>query len=133
MSSAPLVRFTNVQFRYPIEGRRLDRAAWLLDGLHLRIDPGSRVGIVGDNGCGKSSIAKLILGLIEPDAGTVEVFGAQASRLACYPNLGYIGDPAHNANELGLPIGTTVGEMVRIFRRVWATSEPLIPVDELEE
>lgn len=44
---------------------------WLLRNFSLTIDRGQVVTLVGPNGCGKSTIAKLILGLIRPDAGTV--------------------------------------------------------------
>ena len=42
----------------------------VLDGLDFAIEPGARVGVVGANGSGKSTMLKLIAGLEEPDAGT---------------------------------------------------------------
>lgn len=46
----------------------------ILDGLTLTLDA-PRIGIVGRNGSGKSTIARLITGLIAPDSGTVRVDG----------------------------------------------------------
>jgi ATP-binding cassette subfamily F protein uup len=43
----------------------------LLDGVTLRIEAGERIGLVGRNGAGKSTIMKLLAGHIAPDAGTV--------------------------------------------------------------
>jgi phospholipid/cholesterol/gamma-HCH transport system ATP-binding protein len=47
----------------------------VLDGLNLSIDPGESVAIIGQSGSGKSVTLKCILGLIRPDAGTIEVDG----------------------------------------------------------
>ncbi|MCM3885409.1 ABC transporter ATP-binding protein [Frankia sp. R82] len=44
--------------------------------VDLRIEPGSRVGIVGPSGCGKSTLLSIICGLDEPDAGHLSVLGA---------------------------------------------------------
>ncbi|MFA0810441.1 ABC-F family ATP-binding cassette domain-containing protein [Microbulbifer epialgicus] len=43
----------------------------LLDGADCRIFPGHKVGIIGANGCGKSTLFKLLLGQLESDAGQV--------------------------------------------------------------
>ena len=42
----------------------------VLDGLDFAIEPGARVGVVGANGSGKSTMLRLLAGLEEPDAGT---------------------------------------------------------------
>ena len=45
----------------------------LFDAASLQIAPGERVGIVGRNGCGKSSLFRLLRGELEPDAGSLQV------------------------------------------------------------
>lgn len=127
----PVLRLDGVSFCYPVAGGRGDRERWLLNELDLEVRPAARIGIVGDNGCGKSTIAKLVLGLLAPDAGRVELFGAEVSRLGNYPSLGYVGDPAHNADELGLPVGMTLGELTDTFAHLWAGAEPLVRAAEL--
>src|SRR3954466_7925618 len=44
-------------------------------GVDLTIEPGETVALLGPNGAGKSTTIDLLLGLLEPDAGTVGVFG----------------------------------------------------------
>ncbi|MBL9032327.1 MAG: ABC-F family ATP-binding cassette domain-containing protein [Phycisphaerae bacterium] len=45
----------------------------ILDGCSISIEPGERIGLVGRNGTGKSSLLKLLAGLLTPDAGTVSL------------------------------------------------------------
>ena len=45
----------------------------LLNGLSLKIMRGDRIGLVGNNGVGKSTLLKILLGVLEPDQGTVKL------------------------------------------------------------
>lgn len=45
----------------------------ILDGASAALPPGSRVGLIGRNGAGKSTMVKVIAGLLEPDGGAVEM------------------------------------------------------------
>jgi len=54
------------------EPRRILRA---VDQVSLEIENGETVGLVGESGCGKSTVARLIVGLYEPSAGRVEFRG----------------------------------------------------------
>ena len=47
-----------------------------LDDVSLRVQPGEVLALVGHNGAGKSTMMKLILGLIRPSTGTVRTLGA---------------------------------------------------------
>jgi ABC-2 type transport system ATP-binding protein len=46
-----------------------------VDGLNLRMDEGTIMGLIGPNGAGKTTTIKMILGLLKPDRGYVKVFG----------------------------------------------------------
>jgi len=59
----PIATLTNVRFGH---GTRL-----LLDGAVLSIEPGEKIGLVGRNGCGKSTLMRLLAGQAKPDAGSV--------------------------------------------------------------
>ena len=69
-SAAPVVRLESVTAGYD------GRAA--LENVSIRIDAGSLVAILGPNGGGKSTLLKVIAGLLKPWSGTVEVLGAPA-------------------------------------------------------
>ena len=69
------IEFKNVIFRYPGSTVRA------LDSVNFRIEPGERVAIIGRVGSGKSTIARLILGLYEPDEGTIMVDDADVRQL----------------------------------------------------
>jgi zinc transport system ATP-binding protein len=49
----------------------------ILEGINLRIMPGDVYAIIGPNGGGKTTLLKVILGLIPPDRGTVRILGGQ--------------------------------------------------------
>lgn len=52
----------------------------VLQGLSLRIQPGETFVILGPSGCGKSVTLKILMGLIEPDAGSVSIKGESLSQ-----------------------------------------------------
>ncbi len=61
----------------------------VLTNIYLQIEKGSLVGVIGPNGAGKSTLFKSILGLVEPNAGDIKIFGeeirAQRKRIAYVP------------------------------------------------
>lgn len=70
------IEFKDVWFRYP--GTEKD----ILQGLTFQINNGEKVSIVGENGEGKSTMIKLLLGLFSPDRGEIRIGG---KRLDDYP------------------------------------------------
>ena len=66
----------NLRFRYP-EGHED-----VLHDINFRVSPGEIVSIVGVNGAGKSTLIKLLLGLYQPDGGTVRYDGTQVAAIA---------------------------------------------------
>ena len=68
MASAPIVEIDNVSFGY-------DAARQVLHGVSLRIEPGSVVGIMGQSGCGKTTLLRIIAGWLKASAGSTRVLG----------------------------------------------------------
>jgi peptide/nickel transport system ATP-binding protein len=79
MSQEILLQVENLKMHYPIRGGILFRQVaknHAVDGVSFYIRKGETLGIVGESGCGKSTVAKAILRLYEPTAGTVLFEGA---------------------------------------------------------
>ena len=89
---------TRSQLRGGIEMRGLDFAypnqqVAALHGINLQIRAGEKIGIIGRSGSGKSSLAKLIVGLHQPDNGNLLVDGADVRQLDISElrhNIGYV-------------------------------------------
>ena len=52
-----------------------------VDGVSFAIDPGETLCLVGESGCGKSTVGKLLLRLIEPTEGTIRLDGEDITHL----------------------------------------------------
>jgi len=98
------VELEGVGFCYP------GNATAALEGVSLRVAKGERLGILGPNGGGKSTLLKLILGLERPDRGTVRVFGESPEVARQRGWVGYV--PQRPQVELGMPL--SVREVVRL-------------------
>lgn len=75
---------------------RIFRDFWLrptvkaVDGLDLSVRRGETFGLLGPNGSGKSTTIKMILGLLAPSSGKVELFGLSPRTVAARAKLGYL-------------------------------------------
>lgn len=69
----PLLSADRLQLTFP--GRRGAPEARAVDGVDLDIAPGEIVALVGESGCGKTSLARTLLGLERPTSGTVTFAG----------------------------------------------------------
>lgn len=80
-SSETVVQFDNVSFYYKVynEDGTVQKAVGVQD-VTLSVKQGSFVALVGHNGCGKSTLAKLTNGLLLPAKGTVTVFGKSTAQ-----------------------------------------------------
>lgn len=94
-----------------IRGLQKSRGAFSLRDVDLRIPTGFITGLVGPNGAGKTTLIKSLLGLVEPDAGTVSLFGNEpAGSVATRNRIGVVLDritaaPEWHAGSIGRSIG----------------------------
>ncbi|MDE6722746.1 MAG: energy-coupling factor transporter ATPase, partial [Eubacterium sp.] len=70
-----LIRFDDVSFSYSLDEENASEKIDVIKNLNLEIEKGSFVAVLGHNGSGKSTIAKLINGILIPDSGTITVNG----------------------------------------------------------
>lgn len=74
-AQAPLLRLDRVAFRYRGRHTEARESLWTLQEVSLSIEAGEFVGIIGPNGSGKTSLLKLMGGLLQPDSGIVAIHG----------------------------------------------------------
>jgi ABC-type multidrug transport system fused ATPase/permease subunit len=96
-----MLRLNDVGFRY-----RPD-APWIIRKLDIAIPKGARVGFIGETGCGKSTLLDLIMGLLQPTEGWIEVDGMPLNhqnqqhwqaRIAHVPQSIFLADASLQAN-----------------------------------
>ncbi len=81
------IEMRQLEFTYP------NQQAPALSNINLIVRPGEKIGIVGRSGSGKSSLAKLIVGLYQPDSGSLLIDGVDVRQLDVSDlrhNIGYV-------------------------------------------
>jgi zinc transport system ATP-binding protein len=95
----PAVQLEDVGFAY-------ERNKPVLDGVSLEVAPGEFLAILGPNGGGKTTLLKIVLGLLRPTQGSVRVFGRSVSQQS--DRIGYL--PQMHGTPAQFPV--TVRETV---------------------
>ncbi len=92
------LEFREVSYAYP----GAPSGARALDRVSLRVEPGERLGVLGPNGGGKSTLLKIAMGLIDDYDGEALVFGMPPKRARREGLVGYL--PQRIEAELAFPI-----------------------------
>ncbi|WP_256104037.1 dipeptide ABC transporter ATP-binding protein [Streptomyces sp. ODS05-4] len=82
--AAPLLKVEGLVKHFPIKKGLLQRqvgAVKAVDGIDFEVRRGETLGVVGESGCGKSTMGRLITRLLEPSGGRVEFDGADITHL----------------------------------------------------
>ncbi|MBI4407672.1 MAG: metal ABC transporter ATP-binding protein [Candidatus Kerfeldbacteria bacterium] len=118
-----LIEIDHVSFAY---GKEL-----ILKDISFAVHRGDYLGIVGPNGGGKTTLLKIILGLLTPAAGHVQLFGSPSHQFKQRSKLGYV---PQNATAVERSFPATVEEVVAmgryarvgLLRRLQATDRTVI-------
>lgn len=104
MSRNQVVRIENLNFSYD--------GVPVLENVNLKIEENDFVWVVGPNGGGKTTLVKLILGLLQPRSGLVEVFGRHPadvrSRIGYMPQFAHL-DPQFPINVIDVVLMGRLG------------------------
>ncbi len=99
-----VVDLQNVSFAYATED--------VIKNASLQIHKGDYLGIIGPNGGGKSTLLKLMLGLLKPKQGSIKLFGEDIQTFRDWYKIGYV--PQKTFIEINFPV--TVEEVVAMGR-----------------
>ncbi|MBU0719372.1 MAG: ABC transporter ATP-binding protein [Planctomycetes bacterium] len=108
MGQSPAIKFHDVSFSYD--------GPPVLEGVNITIPQRDFVCVIGPNGGGKTTLVKLILGLIEPQAGSIEVLGR--APLQARGDVGYM--PQHPNLDQLFPVSVMDVVLMGRLRSGWA-------------
>lgn len=96
-----IVSMENVSFSY--------EKTPILENVNLYVDKGDFVGIIGPNGSAKTTLIKLMIGLLKPSEGKIKLFGEAIDDFKDYHKIGYVSQNVRNFNQM---FPATVEEVV---------------------
>ncbi len=81
---SPVLAVADLKKHFPVKKGLLRRTVgqvYAVDGVSFTIGEAETLGLVGESGCGKSTVARTVLRLVEPTAGHIEISGEDITRL----------------------------------------------------
>ncbi len=94
MTSPALIEAQDVSFRYDGD--------LILEGVSLRVEEGDFIGLIGPNGGGKTTLLKILLGLLVPQHGRVRVMGRTPREVSS--QIGYVPQQIHFDKEFPISV-----------------------------
>ena len=95
----------------------------ILEEVNLDIRQGDYVILTGENGSGKSTLLKLLLGELNPQQGTIEVFGREPSRGFSGMRIGYVPQNSIDKNQ-NFPATVEEIMMTGLYQPIWRRNLP---------
>ncbi|MEM7699559.1 MAG: ABC transporter ATP-binding protein [Verrucomicrobiota bacterium] len=118
-SKAPILRVTDLHKQFG--------DVHSVGGVSLEIAPGEVLGLLGANGAGKTTLINMVLGIVKPTSGTVEVFGKdlQSHRLASLQRMNFC------STYTQLPGNLTVAQNLAVFGKMYRVPDLSRRIDEV--
>jgi peptide/nickel transport system ATP-binding protein len=122
-SNTPILTVQALKKYFPVKRGVLQRSGEpvrAVDGVDLQIMPRQTLGLVGESGSGKSTVARLILKLLEPDGGTIRFDGRDITRLPEHrfkplrKEIQMIFQDPYSSLNPRMTVAQSIGEGVRI-------------------
>jgi oligopeptide transport system ATP-binding protein len=120
---APLVEVRDLVKHFPVRGGILQRTLGMVqavDGVSFEIRRGETLGLVGESGCGKTTVGRLLLRLIDPTSGSIRFDGVELTTIkgsALKPyrrRMQIIFQDPYASLDPRAPIADSIGEGLRI-------------------
>ena len=121
--TAELIRVENLVKHFPVRGgllRRVQAYVQAVDSVSFTINAGETLGLVGESGCGKTTVGRSILQLIEPTSGSVifegkNILGADKHALkALRRDMQIIFQDPYSSLDPRMPVGESIAEGLSI-------------------
>jgi oligopeptide/dipeptide ABC transporter ATP-binding protein len=119
MNNQPLVEIKDLKKHFPVPNKQVVRA---VDGVSFTINRGETLGLVGESGCGKTTVGRCILRLIEPTSGEIRFDGRDLLRLdggemrAARRRMQIIFQDPYSSLNPRMKVGSIIAEPLEIHR-----------------
>jgi peptide/nickel transport system ATP-binding protein len=114
MTATPLLEVVDLVKHFPVNRGLFGKPTAVVravDGVSFAVRKGETLGIVGESGCGKSTTARLVMRLIEPDSGTIRLEGK-------------------NVGSAALPVRLFRRQVQMVFQDSYASLNPRMTVED---
>ena len=119
----PVLEVEGLKKHFPVKKGLLSRHAgkvYAVDGVSFHIGPGETLGLVGESGCGKSTVGRTVLRLIDPTEGAIRLSGRDVTHLGktdmrpVRREMQIIFQDPYSSLNPRMSAGDIVGELLRV-------------------